>query len=140
MLARMTSPDETPLFDRVGGQPAIDRLVDRFYDEIEHDPAAGGLRALHSADLAEIRRVLKIYLGEWLGGPRRYSAERGHPRLRARHLPFTIGVAERDAWLACMRTALAATVDDVDARAGIYGAMARLADFMRNRPGEAPPG
>ncbi|RYZ66353.1 MAG: globin [Proteobacteria bacterium] len=131
--------EPTP-FERIGGQPTIDRLVDRFYDEIEHSPSARELRAIHSTDLGEIRRVLKLYLGEWLGGPRAYSGERGHPRLRARHLPFAIGVAERDAWLACMRAALEGTVADEEAREGIYGAMARLADFMRNRADEAPPG
>ncbi len=123
---------ESP-FARIGGQPTIDTLVDRFYDEIEQNPAAADLRALHSQDLGEIRRVLKLYLGQWLGGPARYSEERGHPRLRARHLPFAIGTDERDAWLACMRTALDATVDDEEARRGIYDAVARLADFMRNR-------
>ena len=62
-----------------------------------------------------------------------YSAERGHPRLRARHLPFAIGSSERDAWMACMRAALDAEVADEEARRDIHDAMARLADFMRNR-------
>jgi len=132
--------DETTLFDRIGGQPTIDRLVDHFYDAMDSRGDARELRAIHAADLGEIRRVLKAYLGEWLGGPRAYSSERGHPRLRARHLPFSIGIAERDAWLACMREALEATVADAEARAAIEGSMARLADFMRNRAGEAPPG
>ena len=126
------APGDSP-FARIGGQPTVDALVDRFYDEIENNPAAAGLRAIHSADLAEIRRVLKLYLGQWLGGPAHYSEERGHPRLRARHLPFAIGTEERDSWLACMRTALDATVVDEEARRGIFDAMTRLADFMRNR-------
>jgi len=121
------------LYARIGGQGAVDALVDRFYDEMDRHPEATGLRALHAKDLGEIRRVLKLYLGQWLGGPARYSEERGHPRLRARHLPFPIGTAERDAWLACMRTALEETIDDTEARQGIFDAMARLADFMRNR-------
>ena len=62
--------------------------------------------------------VLKKYLGEWLGGPKLYSTERGHPMLRARHLPFAIGVAERDAWLLCMNGALDETIADEAARAG----------------------
>jgi hemoglobin len=126
----MEPQEQITPFEQVGGQPVIDRLVDRFYDEMDAQPAAAALRALHAPDLTEIRRVLKVYLGEWLGGPRRYSQERGHPRLRA----------ERDAWLACMHTALTQTVADEDARDGIYAAMARLADFMRNRPGEPAPG
>src|SRR4051794_18697914 len=90
--AMTPGPDEnTTPFERIGGQVTIDALVDRFYDEIDTQPAAAGLRTLHSKDLAEIRRVLKLYLAQWLGGPDSYSEERGHPRLRARHLPFAIG-------------------------------------------------
>ena len=83
-----------------------------------------------------MREVLKRYLGEWLGGPPLYSAERGHPRLRQRHLHIPIGTAERDAWLLCMQGALDEAVADADLRAGIYDAMARLADWMRNIPEE----
>lgn len=89
---------------------------------------------MHATNLAATKFVLKRCLGEWLGGPPLYSRERGHPRLRMRHLRFPIGEAERDAWLLCMRVSLEATVADVDAREGIYSALARLADHMRNRP------
>jgi hemoglobin len=136
----MSTENERSLFERAGGEPAVARLVDRFYDEMEHNAEAAQLRALHSADLTGIRQVLKLYLSEWLGGPRAYSAVRGHPRLRARHLPFAIGIAERDAWLACMRTALAEAIPDQEARLAIYAAMERLADFMRNQPHETTPG
>jgi hemoglobin len=136
----MSTENEPSLFERAGGEPAVARLVDRFYDEMEQNTEAAQLRALHSVDLTGIREVLKLYLSEWLGGPRAYSAVRGHPRLRARHLPFVIGIAERDAWLACMRTALADTISDQEARVAIYGAMERLADFMRNQSYEAAPG
>ena len=124
----------TTPYERIGGQATVDRLVDLFYDRMETLPEAQKIRDLHDADLAPIREVLKRYLGEWLGGPRRYSEERGHPRLRSRHLHVPIGAAERDAWLLCMRGALDETVADKEARAGIYDAMARLADHMRNRP------
>jgi hemoglobin len=82
--------------------------------------------------------ILKKYLGDWLGGPKVYSAERGHPMLRARHLPFSIGNAERDAWLLCMNGALDETIADEAARAGIRDSMTRLADWMRNKSGESP--
>jgi hemoglobin len=134
------SPQRVSLYQRIGGAPAVERLVDRFYDLMETRAEARELRALHAGDLAEIRATLKLYLCEWLGGPPDYSAARGHPRLRARHLPFSIGMAERDAWLGCMRDALEWSVADEDARAAIYEAMARLADFMRNRAGETAPG
>jgi hemoglobin len=77
--------------------------------------------------------VLKKYLGEWLGGPPAYSQERGHPRLRARHLPFSIGDEERDAWMLCMRGAMDEVVSDAVAREWILEKLAKLADWMRNR-------
>lgn len=97
-------------------------------------PEARGVRALHAANLEPTNFVLKRYLGEWLGGPPLYSRDRGPPRLRMRHLRFPIGPAERDAWLACMRAALEATIADLQARAPIFEAIASLADHMRNRP------
>ena len=92
------------------------------------------MRALHGANLGPTKFVLKRYLTEWLGGPPLYSSQRGHPRLRMRHLRFSIAEAERDAWLVCMRAALEATVADAAAREGVFQAMASLADHMRNRP------
>ena len=133
----MTDPaGETPIFERIGGAATVDRLVDRFYDRMDSLPEAAGIRALHAPDLGPVREVLKRYLGEWLGGPPLYSAERGHPRLRQRHLHIPIGTAERDAWPLCMQGALDEAVADADLRAGIYDAMARLADWMRNIPEE----
>src|SRR6187431_3096663 len=100
----MNSPDPASIpFYRIGGQPTVDRLIDTFYDRMETLPEAAAIRALHPQDLSGTRAILKKYLAEWLGGPQAYSQERGHPRLRARHLPFSIGDAERDAWMFCMR-------------------------------------
>ena len=92
---------------------------------------------MHAPDLEPVREVLRRYLGEWMGGPKRYSAERGHPRLRLRqrHMGFAIGNEERDAWLLCMRGAIEETVTDVAAREEIHGLLARLADWMRNQEG-----
>jgi len=119
-------------FERLGGLPAVARLVDAFYRQMDTRPDARGIRAMHEADLAGTRTVLVRYLGEWLGGPRQYSAERGHPRLRMRHGSFAIGLAERDAWLACMRSAL----DEVSAEPGLRDELMRAffktADWMRN--------
>lgn len=127
--------DATAPFARIGGAATIDRLVEVFYARMDSLPEATTIRALHPADLDPVKELLKRYLGEWLGGPPLYSAERGHPRLRQRHLGFSIGEAERDAWLLCMRGALDETVADVGARTAIYERMAGLADWMRNRDG-----
>jgi hemoglobin len=135
----MNQPAQVSPFEIIGGQATIDRLVERFYQRMETLPEAQGIRALHAPDLGPMIVVLKKYLGEWLGGPKLYSAERGHPMLRARHLPFVIGVAERDAWLLCMNGALDETITDAAARAGIRDSMTRLADWMRNKSGESPP-
>jgi hemoglobin len=96
-------------------------------------PEARDLRAMHHGELAVIREKLYEFLSGWLGGPQLYIEKHGHPRLRARHLPFSIGVAERDAWMRCMRLALAETVPDESLRTGLDHALARLADHMRNR-------
>jgi hemoglobin len=79
--------------------------------------------------------VLKRYLTEWTGGPKLYSVEKGHPRLRQRHIGFPIGSTERDAWLLCMRGALDETVADDAVRQELDVALSRLADWMRNQAG-----
>jgi hemoglobin len=123
------------MFERIGGAPTIDRLVESFYARMDRLPEAEVIRAMHAPDLGPTKDVLKRYLGEWMGGPKHYSAERGHPRLRQRHMGFAIGDAERDAWLLCMRGALEEAIEDADARQEIYGLMAKLADWMRNQAG-----
>lgn len=129
----------TSAFEYFGGQPVIDRLVESFYHRMDTLPEARGIRAMHTEDLAPITLVLKKYLAEWLGGPKHYSTERGHPMLRARHLPFSIGTAERDAWLLCMNGAIDEVLPPSVAREEIRAAITRLADWMRNRPGEPAP-
>ena len=119
-------------FDSIGGEPAVTRLVDAFYRQMDTRPDARGIRAMHGPDLAPVKAVLIRYLCEWLGGPKHYSAERGHPRLRMRHAAFPIGAAERDAWLDCMRAALDETRTDAALRDMLMQAFFRIADWMRN--------
>jgi hemoglobin len=119
-------------FDQIGGAPAVEQLVDAFYRNMDTLPAAKGIRALHADDLGEVSQVLKKYLTEWLGGPKLYSAERGHPRLRMRHMSFPIGRAERDAWLLCMQLALDEVVSSVRLRELLMQQFLSLADWMRN--------
>ncbi|MET4044720.1 group II truncated hemoglobin [Bradyrhizobium sp. RT6a] len=121
------------MFERIGGSATINRLVDRFYERMDTLPEAKIIRAMHADDLGLIRDVLKRYLTEWTGGPKLYSVEKGHPRLRQRHIGFAIGDAERDAWMLCMRGALEETVVGTAARQDLERALTRLADWMRNR-------
>ena len=121
-----------PHYAAIGGREAITQLVERFYHYMDTLPAAGGIRALHPPDLSPVKEVLGRYLTEWMGGPAEYSAERGHPRLRRRHLRFSIGEAERDAWMLCMRRALKDVVTDAALSAQLDAAFYKVADFMRN--------
>ena len=122
---------EPTLYDRVGGLPFFERLVDRFYVGVAEDDV---LRPLYpEPDLAGARRRLTLFLAQYWGGPGTYSQERGHPRLRARHFPFSIGGAERDRWLVHMRAAIDAP-DAPDAeRARLHEYVTMAADAMRNR-------
>ncbi len=121
------------MFDRIGGAVAVDRLVEAFYGYMDSLPEAAAIRAMHDADLGAIKVVLKRYLSEWTGGPKLYSPEKGHPRLRQRHMGFAIGDAERDAWMACMTRALDECVTDAAARTELEGNIRKLADWMRNQ-------
>jgi hemoglobin len=92
------------VFDAVGGRAFFDRVVDRFYDAVEHDPL---LRPLYPEDLTDSRRHTAGFFAQyWGGGTVQYSDERGHPRLRMRHMPFAITTAHAEAWLGHMRAAL----------------------------------
>ena len=95
---------EMTFFEAVGGEETFRRLVHRFYEGVAKDPL---LRPLYpEEDLGPAEERLRMFLIQYWGGPHTYSAQRGHPRLRMRHVPFTIGEAERDAWLHHMRESL----------------------------------
>lgn len=128
----MTTP--TPPFDALGGEPGVRALVDRFYDLMDTAPEAATIRRLHAASLKRSREKLFEYLTGWSGGPPLYEAKYGHPRLRARHLPFPIASRERDEWLWCMDRALAEHPAPEPVRAFLRERFAALADHMRNRP------
>jgi hemoglobin len=120
-------------FERAGGEGGVRALVDRFYDLMDLEPGYARLRALHPADLAGSRDKLHWFLCGWLGGPPLFEQRFGHPRLRARHLPFPIGIAERDQWLACMQQAMDELLADADLRRRLAAAFLQTADWMRNR-------
>lgn len=132
-------PTPSP-YQRIGGDAAIRKLVDRFYELMDELPETYAARKIHPADLTESGNKFFDFLSGWLGGPQRYMEKHGHPMLRRRHLPYAIGPEERDQWLLCMKLALEEVVDDVPLRDALYGAFARLADHMRNQaePAYAP--
>src|SRR5689334_12758196 len=90
---------EPTLYDLLGGADGLRALVDRFYDQMDTAPEATHVRALHPASLEGSREKLFLFLSGWSGGPPLYIERYGHPRLRMRHNPFSIGVRERDEWL-----------------------------------------
>ena len=94
---------EATFFDQVGGHAFFQRLVSNFYVEVEIDEL---LRPMYPEDLTESKRHFELFLEQYWGGPKSYSEERGHPRLRMRHAPFRINRMARDAWLAAMSKAL----------------------------------
>lgn len=120
-------------YERLGGEQAVRKLVDRFYELMDTLPEAKLIRDLHPEDLSGSRDKLFKFLSGWLGGPPLYMEEFGHPRLRARHLPFPIGETERDAWLLCMERALAKTNMDALLRVHLLQSLRKTADHMRNR-------
>lgn len=125
---------DTP-FALLGGEGGVRALVDRFYDLMDLEPGYAVLRALHPPDLAGSRDKLFWFLCGWLGGPPHYVQRFGHPRLRARHLPYAIGERERDQWMACMRQAMAEEGTDPGLAARLAQALHGTADWMRNQPG-----
>ncbi len=122
-------------FSLLGGEPAVRALVDRFYDLMDLEPAYAGIRRLHPGSLDGSRDKLHWFLCGWLGGPDLYVQRFGHPRLRARHLPYEIGIAERDQWLACMTQAMGECGVETEIAGRLGAAFVNTADWMRNRGG-----
>ena len=120
-------------YERLGGGVRVRELVDRFYDYMESLDEAEGIRALHAQSLRASREKLFMFLSGWLGGPNLYVEKYGHPKLRARHLPFAIGEKERDQWMLCMKKALLDMELDGTFRKELEASFWRTADHMRNR-------
>ncbi|MGZ8254232.1 MAG: group II truncated hemoglobin [Burkholderiaceae bacterium] len=122
-------------YEGLGGDAAVRAIVDRFYDLMDLEPQYTALRRTHGSELAHARDKLYWFLSGWLGGPDHYIERFGHPRLRARHLPFAIGVRERDQWLACMNQAMVECDVDEDLRVRLLQSFFQTADWMRNQAG-----
>ena len=123
---------QTP-YERLGGEKALRALVNRFYRNMDELPEADGVRRMHDPDLRVAESKLFKFLSGWLGGPNLYWEEFGHPRLRMRHMAFSIGGKERDQWLVCMRNALNTEVEDAEFRERLYRAFVQTANHMINR-------
>lgn len=131
-----SEPETQPAtpFEWIGGEARVRALVDRFYDLMDIEPGYRELRASHGTTLDDARQKLFWFLCGWLGGPSHYEDRFGHPRLRMRHMPFKIGVLERDQWLACMDQAMGETGVPHDLRARLRDSFFKTADWMRNMP------
>ncbi len=132
--------EQESLYERAGGMAFFERLVDAFYDGVAGDEVLVRLYP-DAPDLSHARRRLTLFLAQYWGGPTTYSEERGHPRLRLRHMRFPIGPAERDRWLHHMSVAVDAVTstlappDDVEVRTALLGYFVPAAEQLRNDTG-----
>lgn len=118
------------LYERAGGMAFFERLVGGFYERVETDAP---LRALYpEPDLVGATRRLTLFLAQYWGGPKTYESERGHPRLKMRHVPFAIDRDMRDRWLAHMRASLAELAPPADVASELDDYLVRSAEAMRN--------
>ena len=132
MQIQESGASQKTLFEELGGTEKIRDLVEKFYDIMDSDPRATGIRAMHAADLTEARENLFMFLTGWSGGPALYIERYGHPMLRKRHLPFAIGESERDQWMFCMVRAMHEINMEEPMVVRLAQALWSVADFMRN--------
>jgi hemoglobin len=123
------SETSSTIFQAVGGLETFRRLVDAFYRGVEGDPL---LRPMYPDDLTDSREHLALFLAQYFGGPTTYSQQRGHPRLRMRHVPFVVDAAARDAWLRHMRAAVDVVAISDPVRGVLLEYFTRVADFLIN--------
>jgi len=125
--------EQKTAYELIGGEEGVRKLVNRFYDLMDELQEVKVLREMHAKSLKGSREKLFLFLSGWLGGPDLYVQQYGHPRLKARHMPFSIGVTERDQWMLCMNRALEEVGVDETLRKVLGEALWKTADFMRNR-------
>lgn len=126
--------ESTTPYQLIGGEAGVRELVDRFYDAMDSESKASGVRNLHAKSLRASREKLFLFLSGWLGGPDLYVQRYGHPMLRRRHLPFAIDKTMRDQWMYCMNKALNDMPLDQPLRDKLLQAFMATADHMRNQP------
>ena len=124
---------ENSLYELMGRETGIRALVDKFYDLMDSAPEAAQIRAIHPKSLKQSREKLFMFLSGWTGGPQLYMEKIGHPALRMRHAPFSIGTLERDQWVWCMHKALDESPIDPNVVEYLKTRFAEVADFLKNR-------
>lgn len=122
------------IYNLLGGEAVIKNIADTFYDVMSTMPEAKELLAMHPKDLSPSKEKLFMFLSGWLGGPQLFENNFGHPRLRARHMPFKIGAKERDQWILCMTMAFDQLKIAEPIRSELLHALLNLANHMRNQP------
>ncbi|RJG05778.1 hemoglobin-like protein [Noviherbaspirillum cavernae] len=122
-------------YELIGGDARLRELVDRFYDLMDLEAEFAGIRAMHPTPLDGSRDKLYWFLSGWTGGPSMYIERFGHPRLRARHLPYAITSVERDQWLRCMALAMQDVGVEESLQHRLMQAFYQTADWMRNKAG-----
>jgi hemoglobin len=128
----MTNSEPT-LYELIGGEGGVRSLVTRFYDLMDTSPEAAQIRAIHPKSLKQSREKLFMFLSGWTGGPQLYLEKFGHPALRMRHAPFSIGTLERNQWIWCMHKALDESQIDSKVAEYLKTRFAEVADFLKNR-------
>lgn len=129
----MNAQTERTPYELLGGEPAVRRLAERFYDLMETSPGATELRAMHAGDLGPMREKLFDFLSGWLGGPPRYFERPDRQCMTAVHGEFAIGARERDQWMDCMRQSLSELDADQEIKSLVESALARVAGALTNR-------
>jgi hemoglobin len=124
--------DTKTLYEVIGGESRLRELVDRFYDLMQLEPEFAGIHAMHPVPNDSSRDKLFMFLSGWMGGPNLYIERYGHPRLRARHLPYAIGTSERDQWLRTMAWAMEDVGIEESLRVRLMESFYQTADWMRN--------
>jgi hemoglobin len=136
-MSQPSATTQQSLYDLLGVEPdaliRIREIVEAFYDVMDSDEKAKTIRQMHPEDLTSSREKLFMFLSGWTGGPQLYIERYGHPFLRRRHLPFKIGVDERDQWIYCMTKGLLNLKMEEAKIKALLNALYPIADFMRNQ-------
>jgi len=133
MNASATATAPASPYERIGAEPTVRRIVARFYEIMDSDPAVAPLRALHAGDLTPMREKLGDFLVGWLGGPPVYFQRQDARCMGEAHSGFAIDGAIRDQWMSCMNRALDENQVEPELRALISAALARMTGGMVNR-------